>query len=250
MKKLALTSLLAVFAVSGANAANINYGNPLYRPDMGHFYSETLVGMDTDFDNFSLMEEFGYGISDQLSVIIQTSGSYDSSDSATDKFSWDDFSLGLNFRYVDQGEWKADVYGRVAQAYDTSSDLEVVAYNWTLGTKYGYMTSDWTIAATAEINYFSDDVEILDYDAMGMTLGLEGQYVMDSNWNMIAGLDYNFSLTSDVYPYVFDNPLNAKLGVNYNMDATKYVGVYATKGLKEDSDVDPFAMGVKFGIDF
>lgn len=37
MKKLALTSLFAVFAVSGAHAANIIDGNPLYRPDQGRF---------------------------------------------------------------------------------------------------------------------------------------------------------------------------------------------------------------------
>lgn len=41
MKKIALTSLLAMFAVSGANAA-IN-DNPLYRPMEGKFVSETML---------------------------------------------------------------------------------------------------------------------------------------------------------------------------------------------------------------
>ena len=40
MKKLALTSLMAVFAVSAANAAVIN-DNPLYRPMQGQAYSIT-----------------------------------------------------------------------------------------------------------------------------------------------------------------------------------------------------------------
>ena len=39
MKKIALTSLLSVFAVSGAYAANTIDGNPLYMPKAGHFYS-------------------------------------------------------------------------------------------------------------------------------------------------------------------------------------------------------------------
>ena len=43
MKKLALTSLLAFFAVSGAHAANIIDGNPLYRPGEGRFYSNFAV---------------------------------------------------------------------------------------------------------------------------------------------------------------------------------------------------------------
>jgi hypothetical protein len=70
---------------------------------------------------------------------------------------------------------------------------------------------------------------------------------MDKNWNMVAGLDYNFNLTDEYYEH---NPLNAKIGINYNIDATKYVGIYATRDLKADSTNDLYGMGVKFGIDF
>ncbi len=44
MKKLALTSMLAVFAVSGAHAANVIDNNPLYRPGQDRFYSVTTLG--------------------------------------------------------------------------------------------------------------------------------------------------------------------------------------------------------------
>ena len=47
MKKLALTSLLAVFAISGAHAANVIDGNPLYMPGQNHFYSVSTLGSHT-----------------------------------------------------------------------------------------------------------------------------------------------------------------------------------------------------------
>ena len=69
MKKIALTSLLAVFAVSGANAANVIDGNPLYMPGQNHFYSVTdLYSHSENADSYVLAEEFGYGILDNLAV--------------------------------------------------------------------------------------------------------------------------------------------------------------------------------------
>ena len=73
MKKLALTSLMAVLAMSGANAANIIDGNPLYRPGEGRFYSITGVESHTKaVDEVLLGEEFAYGISDDLAVVVGT----------------------------------------------------------------------------------------------------------------------------------------------------------------------------------
>ena len=49
MKKIALTSLLAVVAASAAHASiNVIDGNPLYMPMKGHFYSETSLSSDTN----------------------------------------------------------------------------------------------------------------------------------------------------------------------------------------------------------
>ena len=62
MKKLALTSLMAVFAVSGAHAANIIDGNPLYRPGEGHFYNNFAVTSHSEnIEDWKIAEEFGYG---------------------------------------------------------------------------------------------------------------------------------------------------------------------------------------------
>ena len=69
MKKLALTSLMAVFAVSGAHAANIIDGNPLYRPGEGHFYSNFAVESHSEaIEDWGISEEFGYGITKDLAV--------------------------------------------------------------------------------------------------------------------------------------------------------------------------------------
>jgi spore coat protein GerQ len=65
---------LAFFAVSGAHAANIIDNNPLYRPDSGHFYSVTTLESHTKTTNLlTLGEEFGYGLTPDLAVIIGTS---------------------------------------------------------------------------------------------------------------------------------------------------------------------------------
>ena len=53
MKKLALTSLLAMFAVSGANAANVIDGNPLYMPEQNHFYSVTTAAITAIFTSLT-----------------------------------------------------------------------------------------------------------------------------------------------------------------------------------------------------
>lgn len=248
MKKLALTSLLAVFAVSGAHAANVIDGNPMYRPGEGRFYSETSFATDTDFDSYELGEKFGFGITDKLSIELDTILSYDD---ISDGFGWKYLQLGLSYRYMDQGNWKADLYGNVAQFYTTGEDFETLRtdrYNWKAGTKVGYVTHDWTVAGTAEFNYLKDDMSGGDDDDWGLKLGMEGQYVFNSNWNMVAGLDYQFSLGDD--KVWGDEDLNAKLGVNYNFDSTKYLGVYLTKELTSDFDERPLGFGIKFGVDF
>ena len=58
MKKIALTSLLAVFAAAGANAANVIDGNPLYKPRAGHFYSVTdLYSHSEDSETWTLIHQ-------------------------------------------------------------------------------------------------------------------------------------------------------------------------------------------------
>ena len=73
MKKIALTSLIAMFAFAGAHAANVIDGNPLYMPKAGHAYSVTSLASHTEGTPYTLGEEFGYGITDKLAVALETS---------------------------------------------------------------------------------------------------------------------------------------------------------------------------------
>lgn len=254
MKKLALTSLLAVFAVSGANAANVINGDPLYRPNEGRFYSVTSFESNTDFRDYVLGEEMGFGITDSVSVILNTSFSYDNPKNAESNTAWDYLSLGLSERYLNDGNWKGDIYGKVAQIYNTGHDFDTLRtdwYNWTVGTKFGYVATDcWTLAGTIEANYFTDDQSGFDFDAWGMKVGIEGLYALGMNWNVVAGLDYNFRISNNNTPWTLEQPMNAKMGVNYNLDSIMYFGAYVFKDVKSGFNEDPLGVGVKFGIDF
>jgi len=281
MKKIALTSLLSVFAVSGAYAANAIDGNPLYMPAKGHAYSVTAVETHTENTTpWTLGEEFGYGVTDKLAVNINTSASENDS---FDYMSWDDLSVKATFRALDKGSLKLDVYG----AYGLDSlnaagfgfgfggvwpdhrpfmDEDDTAYTWTAGVRGGYVASNWTIAGHVAFSYSnSESFNWGDKGMHYMTFGLDGQYVIDSNWNLVAGAEY-VGVTNDKYAYDdMEGPdvknagtITGYFGVNYNIDATKYVGAYINGSMNHqggtnndewDSD-DGFGYGVKFGIQF
>ena len=119
MKKIALTSLLAMFAVSGAHAANVIDGNPLYMPKANHFYSVTDLYSHTDkndagekrIKDWTLAEEFGYGILDNVAVNVKAGFS---EMQGFDDYGMGDLGLKLTVRALDMGVWKADVYGEYA----------------------------------------------------------------------------------------------------------------------------------------
>ncbi len=248
MKKIALTSLLAVAAVSGANAANFNIGNPMYRPDKGAFYNELAFAMDTDWENYELSDEFGYGFYDWWTVSVKTAGSYDSSDMPryNTKYNWDYVQLGLNYRWFDYGnEWKGDIYGTVAQNYDARDDLTVTYYDWMVGTRYGYVVDGWSLNAVAEAYNYSFDKE-----AWGMAVGMEGQVWLGNHLNVIGGVRHAFNLNNKYYNAENTEPLDVMFGINYNFCKNSYFGVYATKNVLKGFNVEPMGMGAKFGIQF
>lgn len=130
MKKIALTSLLAVFAAAGANAANTMDGNPMYMPAAGHFYSETALSTHTsNVDSFTLAEKFGYGITDRLAVAVNTSASEaywfhgnPAEDATTGQGrldetypsvgnAWNNLGVDLDWRMINKKSWKVDLRG-------------------------------------------------------------------------------------------------------------------------------------------
>ena len=157
MKKLCFV-FGALVAVSGAaSAANVINGNPFYSPAKGRFYNIlTPIKLDTKFEQFYMSDEFGYGITDNLSVMIATTGSYDSSDNPQfGKWAWNNLELGMDWSVSNNPDSMADIYASVKQIYDTRQHLETVAYNWTLGTRVGRMESDWTVAGVVELDYLN-----------------------------------------------------------------------------------------------
>ena len=261
MKKLALTSLLAVFAVSGAHAANVIDGNPLYMPKAGHFYSVTSLASHSEHsEDWMLGEEFGYGITDKLAINLETSFSEEES---FDAYGWDDFALKATYRAFEDGGLVADVYGaygvdHVYPYHEPFLDKDLTGYTWTAGLRLGYTTGAFTIAGHVEYAYGNS--ESFNWGDEGwmnhsLALGLDGQYVIDQNWNLVAGVEY--------VGYTDDEADNSGMwtgtfGVNYNIDATKFVGAYVGAAMDHWKDngekgwevEDGFGFGFKFGIDF
>ncbi|MDR0803513.1 MAG: hypothetical protein LBO08_00275 [Rickettsiales bacterium] len=281
MKKIILTSLFAAVAVSAANAGVID-NNPLYRPNGGHFYSVTDLATDTAWEGWGLGEEFGYGINDKLSVIATTklSAYFPESDLyGNNNYAWDNFGLKLNYRVLDDKNIKADVYGGVAQNYATTGgetkngkfhyknfdDLETTSYDWTVGARAGYTTKEFTIAGLVEYTYSKDDIGT-DVDSGKWTFGLNGQYVIDTNWNITGGASYALTMLGDDNPakiWANAHVVNAYVGANYNIDDYKFVGVYVAQNwgkastgnssttISSDWEIaDETIIGAKFGIDF
>lgn len=269
MKKIALTSLLAVFAVSGAHAANVIDGNPLYMPGQNHFYSVSTLGSHSEDTVYTAGEEFGYGIMDNWAINLTTSMS---EDNAFDNIGWNELRLGTTFRALDMDGWKLDLVGayEVDPVWgDHSPFLEEddTDYTWTAGVRGGYVGSNWTVAAKALFNYsnfesFNWNEDKGKQGEHTLVLGLDGQYVFDSNWSVLGTVEYTGRLDKKdhgVGPKLKnEGEWFGELGVNYNIDATKFVGAYINGSLNhhggDNADEwefdDGFGYGVKFGIDF
>lgn len=260
MKKLALTSLLTVMAFGGANAANIIDGNPLYRPDEGRFYSVTSVGSHTKaVDEVGIAEEFAYGITDKLAVVLETSaGQAD----WFDVMSWNTLGIGLNYRMLDQGAWKADLMAGYSMApvwgdHMSFMDKDATLYDWTVGVRGGYVGEGFTIAGHVMFDYVGTESFNWDERDGGLHLmrfGVDGQLLLSDSWNLVAGAEYTAWIDGDMWNLNLGT-WDFTLGANYNIDETKFVGAYITKEMEHVAEgdwevADGFGFGVKFGIDF
>ena len=275
MKKLALTSLLAVVAVSGAHAANVIDGNPLYMPKAGAFYSVTALSAHSEDDTpYTLGEEFGFGVTDKLAVTVNTSLSERDS---FDFYSWNDLALKATFRAFEKKGFVGDVYagykagdasisnwGQMgALMYYPNMDDETewfnkdtMFYTWTAGVRGGYTMGGLTLAGHVAYEYInSESFNWDDEGAHKWIVGLDAQYLLDNKWNLVAGAEYA-GLTNDGLENA--GVWNGYFGVNYNIDATKFVGAYVSGSMNhvggdagdEWEFDDGFGYGVKFGIQF
>ena len=115
MKKILFVSSALVLVSGAASAANVINGNPFYSPTQGRFYNIwTPMQVNSKFDRFVMADEFGYGITDNFTVMLQTAGSYDSSDNPEfGKWAWNNMGLELDWSILGQGENQADIYAGV-----------------------------------------------------------------------------------------------------------------------------------------
>lgn len=286
MKKITLTSLLAVLAVSGAHAANVIDGNPLYMPKKGHFYSETALQSHSEGTPWTLAEKFGFGVADKLTVEVGTSLT---ENRAFDYYTWNDLSLKATFRAFEKDGVVADLYGQYAAGANAMAtrlglpgalmyypnindehewfDKDVTHYAWTAGLRAGYTTSTWTVAGHAAFSYMnSESFNFGDKGTRTLALGVDAQYVLNNRFNLVAGAEYTGIINDHLAYADMEDPdevdnggvWTGYFGVNYNIDATKYVGAYISGDMNhkggdanDEWDVEKgFGFGVKFGIDF
>ena len=254
MKKLILTSLLAVFAATGANAMAIN-DNPMYRPDQGKFYSVTDLMSNTEYaDTWVLNEKFGYGITDRASIYVSTAlgeGEW------FDTMDWEMFEIGADYRLLDDMNWKVDAYASYALSpvwgdHQSFLDEDYTSYTWGVGVRAGYVTDMWTVAGHFEFNYLnSESFNWGDDGFHSLIAGIDGFLSLDSNWALMIGAEYTGWLDDE-----FDNAgsWTGKFGVNYNFSPDAFVGAYISGEMDHSTGdwevVDGMGFGVKFGAQF
>ena len=113
--------------------------------------------------------------------------------------------------------------------------------------RVGRMTDSWTVAGVVELDYLNDDLPQDTFDAWAMTVGIQGQYIINDNWNWTTELMFDFDLFDKYYD---GEQLRLKIGANYNLDESKYVGFYIGKDLVHSFKRSPAEVGVLFGITF
>lgn len=271
MKKIAVTSVLAVLVATGANAANVIDGNPLYRPTLKHYVSETtLTTGENSYANsrlaygYDLTENFMYGFTDRFALGVEGTMSYDTEDNYSEfglenkhQLSFESAYVNGSYRFMDMCAFKADVLASVGREFITNNGLHTMATVWGLGVKAGLDLGDFTIAGTVGVNDIDLDVNFDHFrgglEMWTLSAEVEAQYVINEDFNVVAGAKYMFDVSHDGYfedLQQMNNPLVGKAGVNYNFDETKYIGAYATYDINAEHQSRAWGASVRFGIDF
>ncbi|MBO7645067.1 MAG: hypothetical protein J6S57_02035 [Alphaproteobacteria bacterium] len=273
MKKIALTSLIAMFAFAGAHAANVIDDNPLYMPKKGHFYSISDVNSHSgkqEAKTWNFDEEFGYGITNRLAIDVATRIRDDRS---FDEWSWGSTSFDLTYRILNKTNWKLDLIGKYAvnpvwgdhRPFLEADDTD---YTWTAGVRGGFTNARFTVAGHAMFNY--ENTESFNWNEKAgkrgvhtLDLGVDGQLVLCNRWNLVAGVEYTGVLDNEWYGVPGEKVKNAgtwegMFGANFNIDSTKFVGAYVKADMNHRGGTNNdewkvqngFGFGAKFGIDF
>jgi hypothetical protein len=187
MKKIALTSLLALFAVSGAHAADWFVGGSL-----GYGFEKDLVS------SFNVAPEIGYHLNDKWDIGFQLNYAGVDSESATSDDNIREYGAGVFARYnvVSFGDFKILAKGT---AYVSKSTMEEAGaeFDW---TSYGLdivpmITYDISESFTlfAELNFLGAGFEKTTGDLERTTarFGFDSNDVANTS-DFQIGFTYNF----------------------------------------------------------
>jgi opacity protein-like surface antigen len=185
MKKIALTSLLALFAVSGAHAADWFVGGSL-----GYNYDEDVA------TTWNISPEIGYHLDDKWDIGFQLN--YSDSEDETINETLTEYGVGVFARYniVSFGDFKILAKGT---AFVSKTDAEVSGadFDW---TSYGIdvvpmVTYDISESFTlfAELNFLGAGFEKTTGDIEGTSAGFnfDSNNVANTN-DFQIGFTYNF----------------------------------------------------------
>ena len=236
MRKVSLLTLLTVSLVSSMASAEtmsgntnhsnhnitpslMNMENPLYMPKEGTFYSKTnfnYTPVKNYGDNYSLTEEFGYGLSQYVALVGAIGYGWMSDE--TNMFGEDrglsNLSLAAQIRTIANQDVVWDLFAGVnidvadngVKQYSIDLPIDDLGKKDTaafLNTRFGInLSSDFILAVNAGYSYDFADKENFDDRKLGDTsywnAGLEGQLVFSDDWSMNMAYKYKKFTSNDV----------------------------------------------------
>jgi hypothetical protein len=258
MKKIALTSLLAVFAVSAADASVFD---PIYRAKAGQWAGQFGVaftsGANEDGDgrtdltagDFNVSDvKIAYGVSDVFALTFETYGANSSSQVFANP------EIGLNYRLLNDQAFGLDIVAKygIALTETAVSGTRIGNNNLQAGVRvFGEMDKlQWGARLSAQYVFEEPD------DYWNMLAGVEAQYSFNNTSAVKAELSYDvLAISEDIYSY--DRSLS--LGYVHNFSETAavqpYVAYHFQRVLTDgDNELDLpnnyWQIGAKFGVQF
>lgn len=273
MKKLALTSILALFAVSAANAGTFDSTYRVKAGDFnGQFGAAFTTGANKNGDELTdfTAGDFGvtgvklaYGISDSFALTFDVS-SVATSYLTTVGLTGTNPEIGINWQLVNTPSFGLDLIAKYGMALTeiAGTDTRIGMNNLQAGAHlYGAADAlQWGATALAQYTFVPDTVG--DGDAINLLLQAEVMYAMNANWDLKAEVMYNMynlnnGLNDAVDFIIYDR--SVAFGPVYNFSETAAVMPYLSYHFQtvqeyDSTDVESndnfWQVGAKFSVQF
>ncbi|MCL2748977.1 MAG: hypothetical protein FWE50_02780 [Alphaproteobacteria bacterium] len=281
MKKIALTSLIALFAASAASAGVFD---PTYRVKEGDIFGGFGINYTTGFNKTgSSMTDWtagdwdvddvnlAYGITDKFALTLDvTRGSLafnPVSGIVSHGFAYMDVmagttnpELGINWRALGGESFNLDVIAKYGFAWTrenmSGNHTRIGMNNVTAGVKLSGTVDKFQWGATALLNYMWIPGWLMNDNLVNLYMQAEAQYAITAKWAARAELNYDiYNLTKEAGPdyLIFDR--SVALGAVYAISDTAAVQPYVSYHFGTKSDGSSFfdrfwQIGAKFGVQF